>query len=330
MAPKLSLASRLPAAAPAWSPRSVEEVLPDVARHQPATAGGRIDRVGMEHIDVPVQLRDASGGLLRVPARADAFVSLDRPDAKGIHMSRLFLALQEELAREELTADLLSRLLHAFVRSHAEISASAHVAIHFDHLVERRALASGHVGWKSYPVRVSGTLSEGSVRSELGFTVTYSSTCPCSAALSRQLVRRRFLETFPGAEKVRTADVAEWLASEEGMCATPHSQRSHAEVRLVLGGDPGPLRLVDWIDTVEVALGTPVQAAVKREDEQAFAALNGSNLMFCEDAARRVRAAVETDPRVLDYRIGVRHEESLHPHDAVSVLCKGAPGGLRA
>ena len=37
---------------------------------------------------------------------------------------------------------------------------------------------------------------------------------------------------------------------------------------------------------MEAALGTPVQTAVKREDEQAFARLNGRNLMFCEDAPR--------------------------------------------
>ena len=34
-------------------------------------------------------------------------------------------------------------------------------------------------------------------------------------------------------------------------------------------------------------LKTPVQAAVKREDEQEFARLNGQNLMFCEDVLSR-------------------------------------------
>ena len=51
------------------------------------------------------------------------------------------------------------------------------------------------------------------------------------------------------------------------------------------------------IDRVEQALGTPVQTVVKREDEQAFARLNGENLMFCEDAARRMAAALAADPR---------------------------------
>ncbi|WP_205192559.1 GTP cyclohydrolase, FolE2/MptA family, partial [Burkholderia sp. LMG 13014] len=64
------------------------------------------------------------------------------------------------------------------------------------------------------------------------------------------------------------------------------------------------------------ALGTPVQTAVKRADEQAFAVLNGENLMFVEDAARRVQAAL--DGRHASPHVHVRHLESLHPHDAVA------------
>ena len=79
---------------------------------------------------------------------------------------------------------------------------------------------------------------------------------------------------------------------------------------------------IDYIDLVEEALGTPVQAAVKREDEQEFARINAENLMFCEDAGRKIKRALEERPEVLDFRAEVIHEESLHPHDAVSVVTK--------
>ncbi len=69
------------------------------------------------------------------------------------------------------------------------------------------------------------------------------------------------------------------------------------------------------IDRVEKALATPLQTAVKRADEQAFAALNGQNLMFVEDAARRIEAALAG---YQNPGIQVRHLESLHPHDAVA------------
>ena len=81
------------------------------------------------------------------------------------------------------------------------------------------------------------------------------------------------------------------------------------------------------LDAIEEALGTPVQTAVKREDEQAFAQLNAENLMFCEDAARRVAAALSSDARIERFDAEVSHFESLHAHDAVArVTGEGAAG----
>jgi GTP cyclohydrolase I len=70
-----------------------------------------------------------------------------------------------------------------------------------------------------------------------------------------------------------------------------------------------------------------LEAAVKREDEQAFARLNGQNLMFCEDAARRLKAALLADEQVVDFWLRVNHYESLHGHDAVAVATAGVSGG---
>jgi len=302
--------------------------LPDIAASEAAAAPGRIDRVGMERIELPVFLRDASGARIRVAAEADAFVSLDDPGAKGIHMSRLFLGLQEILAGEDLVPATLGRLLEAFVVSHREMSDGAAVAIRFGHLRESSALASEHVGWRSYPVAIRARRTRETLRVEVGVQVAYSSTCPCSAALSRQVARDRFLERFPADRALDRDAVARWLASPDGMPATPHSQRSHAHVDTAIDPALAALPVDALVDVVEGALGTPVQSAVKRADEQAFAELNGSNLMFCEDASRRIRRGLEPLDWVSDYRIRVQHEESLHPHDAVAVLCKGVEGGF--
>ena len=62
---------------------------------------------------------------------------------------------------------------------------------------------------------------------------------------------------------------------------------------------------------------------VKREDEQAFAELNGANPIFVEDAARSFCEALQNDARIGDFRIVASHQESLHSHDAVSVLTDG-------
>jgi GTP cyclohydrolase I len=112
--------------------------------------------------------------------------------------------------------------------------------------------------------------------------------------------------------------VHDWLASPRGLAATPHAQRSRADIRVRLRPAFDRLPLAELVDAIEDSLGTPVQTAVKREDEQAFAALNAANLMFCEDAARRVAAALQADARVEHFEATVSHFESLHAHDAVA------------
>ncbi len=304
--------------------------LPDVTHEQRPAATGRLDRVGMEGIHVPARVRDARGSLVSVPARCDVFVSLDAEGAKGIHMSRLFLLMQQTLVKEELSPSTLETLLHGLVQSHAATSRSAHVAVHLDYLMEQPSLVSGLVGWKRHPLTLAASLRDGRYQCELEVGVAYSSTCPCSAALARELIRERFLAAFGERAHVDADAVAAWISTEAGISATPHSQRSHATLRVRLAGGASGTPFSWLVDLAEEALGTPVQAAVKREDEQAFADRNGSNLMFCEDAARRLRAALERDDRVVDWRVAVRHEESLHPHDAVAVVTKGLPGGYRA
>src|SRR5690606_28054029 len=126
----------------------------------------------------------------------------------------------------------------------------------------------------------------------LSLAVEYSSTCPASAALSRQVNAQRFAEDFAAARPLSTEVVREWLASDRGMAATPHAQRSQARVRIELRPSFDELPVAAMVDALEAALGTPVQTAVKREDEQAFAELNAANLMFCEDAARRIAAEI--------------------------------------
>ncbi|MNW00176.1 GTP cyclohydrolase FolE2 [compost metagenome] len=78
------------------------------------------------------------------------------------------------------------------------------------------------------------------------------------------------------------------------------------------------LPIIALIDQAEAALGTAVQTAVKRADEQAFALANGQNLMFCEDAARRLHLALQRLNWLSGFALRVEHAESLHAHDAVA------------
>ncbi len=303
--------------------------MPDIAENVGPLNFGALDRVGMSLIEVPVRVKNASGELMTLAAKADAYVNLSDPSSKGIHMSRLFLTLQSKLESEELSPKLVEEILSDFVSSHKGKSDSASLSLEFEYLLKRKALLSDHHGWRSYPVSVKGSLIKGVMRLELGVKVTYSSTCPCSAALSRQLIKEKFENDFARKSSLGIDEVSEWLSQESSIVATPHSQRSVADVKLVMDRAAPCQTLVSIIDDVEGVLKTAVQAAVKREDEQEFARLNASNLMFCEDASRRLKAWLDERKEIVDYRVEARHIESLHPHDAVSIVTKGVDGGFR-
>jgi GTP cyclohydrolase IB len=291
--------------------------LPDVA-HQSVPLARPLDWVGMEGIALPVRISDGVGGQLQVAASIDLFVDLINPDARGIHMSRLYLQLQEGLAREAITPAGLRHLLQSSVDSQEGLASQARLKVRYEALLQRRALESDYSGWKRYPVEIEATLAEGHLHLALSFSVEYSSTCPASAALSRQANAERFAQDFAAAHPLAVNVIHDWLASERGLAATPHAQRSRASVRVELRPQFDELPLVALIDALETVLATPVQTAVKRVDEQAFARLNAENLMFCEDAARRVASVLASDPRIARYDATVAHYESLHPHDAVA------------
>ncbi len=291
--------------------------LPDVAG-QAVPLARALEWVGMEGIALPVRISDGAGGFLQVPASVDLSVNLVNPQARGIHMSRLYRHLQEGLAREVITPAGLRHLLQESVASQAGLANQARLKLRYQALLLRRALESDNSGWKSYPVEIEATLRDGHLQIALGFSLEYSSTCPASAALSRQLNADRFSHDFDAVVALSSQAVHDWLQSERGMAATPHAQRSRAQVRVELRTQFDELPLLPLIDALEKVLATPVQTAVKRVDEQAFARLNADNLMFCEDAARRVASVLAGDARIESYQASVSHYESLHPHDAVA------------
>ncbi|WP_283189487.1 GTP cyclohydrolase FolE2 [Pseudomonas sp. PMCC200344] len=284
--------------------------LPDIAA-QASRQALPLEWVGMCGIALPV-LFDGQ----RLSAKADAGVSLDDGEARGIHMSRLYLAL-EMLEQENLTPALLRKVLQSFLKTHEGLSNSAYLKIHTDLLLKRPALISPLAGWKTYPVSIEARLKNAMFHVELKIDVPYSSTCPCSAALSRQLIQQQFVDDFAN-KPLQYADVLAWLGSTKGIVATPHSQRSNAKLRLRVDDYLDDLPLIAIINNAEAALGTAVQTAVKRADEQAFALANGQNLMFCEDAARRLNLALKRSPGINAFHIRVVHAESLHAHDAVA------------
>ncbi|QXI47854.1 MULTISPECIES: GTP cyclohydrolase FolE2 [Pseudomonas] len=284
--------------------------LPDIAA-QAQEHTLPLNWVGMCGIALPIHFEGRIAA-----ATVDAGVSLVDGSSRGIHMSRLYLAL-EALEHQPLTPLVIRQLLSDFLDSHDGLSAAAYLRLRFEHLLKRPALVSPLHGWKSYAVTVDAKIEKEMFHVELSVCVPYSSTCPCSAALARQLIQQQFQADF-STDQVDKYAVMQWLGSAEGIVATPHSQRSSAHVQVRLRSNQQQLPITELIDCVEASLGTAVQTAVKRADEQAFALANGQNLMFCEDAARRLHKALRQIDWSTAFKLRVEHAESLHAHDAVA------------
>lgn len=293
------------------------QTLDDVASSAPAkNLDLSLDEVGLENVQMQVHMN----GLL-LPARGEACVSLVDKNARGIHMSRLYKVMSK-IHEQELSFGWLDACLEEILVSHDGLSDAGRLQMTFDLPVMRKALISQEQGWRNYPVTYRVESKRGKRVVTLITKVLYSSTCPCSAGLSRQAMREKFMQDFKE-PNISLEQVSNWLSAPENFVATPHAQRSEAIVEFTLDTTieslPSTLAL---IDEIEHALGTPVQASVKREDEQEFAKRNAQNLMFCEDAARKLKSALLKREDVADFKIEVRHFESLHAHDVVAKVRK--------
>ena len=288
--------------------------LPDIAKTHIDTAHYSLQWVGMEDIAVPIKLETNNQAEQVIPAKANVYVSLDDKEEKGIHMSRLH-AILNQLASQSCDKEKLDNLLKDMVTSQKGISQSAKIDLMFDLLMPKPSLLSNEVGYQTYPIEIQGQVVNGNYDYQLKITIPYSSTCPCSAALARQLLANAIDKEFLN-QNIDKKTLLTWVQATS--VATPHSQRSYAYLNLILGNNPWP-SLSTLIMQFEEAIGTAVQTMVKRTDEQEFARLNAENLMFCEDAARSIKTMLEQFSWLKDYQFKIEHQESLHAHDAVVI-----------
>jgi GTP cyclohydrolase I len=261
-----------------------------------------IQQVGVHNFRLPLKFRTKQGEILTLEARVTGTVSLEA-DLKGINMSRIVRSFYEH-RDNVVTGEWMGKILRAYLKNVK--SKDARLRVNFSYPMLHRSLRSGLEGYQYYEAAFEGVMTRnGDWRRFIHFDFVYSSACPCSAELSEHARDRR------------------------GVYTVPHSQRSKA--RVVIEEVPGK-RI--WIEDIQAlclrALQTETQVMVKREDEQAFAELNGAHLKFVEDAARLLYREFDADKRILDFQIACSHLESLHSHDAVSVICKGVKGGFKA
>jgi GTP cyclohydrolase I len=303
--------------------------LPD-PQINPVIPGSRvpINKVGVSGVELPVNFIRRDGSVEKLTTSVSLYGSLDSPDAKGLNLSRFPIVMHEQIANH-VSIDGITHILDALQSKQG--SKDVYCKMKFKYPWTQKALRTRKELPNDAPdaevfkvvdgVKLSHEKAEGYIYyncvlegqkhgSDYKFFLTvdyiYSSTCPCSFELSQDAVLNR------------------------GRAANGHSQRSIAKITIQFD----PKNVVYIEDIVEMArkkVPTEVVVICKRRDEQAFAELNGANLIFTEDAIRLFYEGLDelfNTGKISDFSITTDHLESLHPWEATAVIRKGIPGGL--
>tara|TARA_R100000008_G_C3584485_1_gene171147 strand:- start:2384 stop:3307 length:924 start_codon:yes stop_codon:yes gene_type:complete len=277
--------------------------LPD-PQIDPVLPGARVPlkKVGIAPVDLPVRLRSRSGGEDKLlQTEASLYCSLDDPMAKGLNLSRLYLIMHEKI-KDQLSLDGMEDALKELAVGQGV--KNAYCKLRFKYPMYQEALRTknkrGHIAYKT---ELEGQYRDGEYKWFLTIDYVYSSTCPCSFELAHDAREKR------------------------NAAANAHSQRSILKVKVAFDRTDGNIVWIeDLVDLCRLNIPTEVQIVVKRRDEQAFAELNGANLLFSEDAVRIVHEALDRwveGKKILDFSIVASHEESLHPWNAIAVSTGG-------
>ncbi|MBL9064148.1 GTP cyclohydrolase FolE2 [Tabrizicola sp.] len=253
----------------------------------------RIQHVGISNFRLPIRYATRDGAALVLETSVTGTVSLEA-EKKGINMSRIMRSFYAH-AEKEFSFGVIEAALDDYKADLGAFDARIQMRVSFP--MQLQSLRSGLSGWQYYDLALELVDTAGVRQRIVHLDYVYSSTCPCSLEL------------------------AEHARATRGQLATPHSQRSVARLSVVLTGE---MAFEDLIELARGAVVTETQVMVKREDEQAFAELNAANPIFVEDAARLFCEALRADARIGDFRVVASHQESLHSHDAVSLLTEGA------
>ena len=269
------------------------ETIPDLQNGPSSLIQGspvEIQQVGIHNFRLPLKYATRDKRVVELETKVTGTVSLEA-HKKGINMSRIMRSFYE-YKNDVFNINKLETVLEAYQSKLKTFDSK--ISLKFSYPIIKKSLRSDNEGYQYYNVTLEGDLNkQGVMKKYIHFDFVYSSACPCSYEL------------------------AEYARKYRNKATVSHSQRSVARISIEFDH-------MVWIEELQEmcdkALNTETQVVVKREDEMAFAELNGSYLKFVEDAARLLYEQLIADKRIKDFRVICSHQESLHSHDAISVI----------
>ncbi len=278
--------------------------LPDLQSGEIKGSPVDIEKVGISNFHLPLKIKRKDGSYNELECSIIGTVSLEA-FKKGINMSRILRTFYE-YKDSYFDIEKLTEVLDSYSKNLG--SFDAYILCSFNYRIWQESLRSknkngdSNGGWQYYKVVFEVSYNSGKLEKVIHLDFPYSSACPCSSELSLHAMEQR------------------------NKYSIPHSQRSIAKVSIKFNKEI--VWIEDIVEACRKALKTETLVFCKREDEQAFAELNGANTKFVEDAVRLLFEELNKDERITDFKVIASHNESLHSHDAIAVITKGVDGGF--
>ena len=263
--------------------------LPDVQNDLNTLTERRINKVGINKVLLPCKVEKKDGTFNDCIADISVYSDLNKY-TKGVNMSRFRIILEEVFVSKSI--NLRSAIRDALKEVKTRLEArDAYLKVNFDYFLTRHAPVTKIPSLQNYRCTLEGRLVDGVERYYMTVKVPYTSLCPCSKKISKY---------------------------------NAHNQRSTGIVTVELI-DGQVCWIEDIVELVEATGAAPIINILKRPDEKWQTELMFENPVFVEDMARKMAVLLDEilDKKIKDYVFIANHEESIHMHDAVSVISAG-------
>jgi len=265
------------------------EDLPDVQNDDNLLIQKRINKVGIRKVLLPCKVERKDGTFNDCVANISVYSDLNK-HTKGVNMSRYRIILEDTFVNKNVNLREAIRAALGEVKEKLQAN-DAYLKVSFDYFLTRLAPVTKIPSLQNYRCTLEGRIIDGRERYYMTVKVPYTSLCPCSKKISEY---------------------------------NAHNQRSFGDVIVELK-DGEICWIEDIIELVEKSGAAPIINILKRPDEKWQTELMFENPVFVEDMARKMAELLDKwlDNKILDYVFIANHEESIHMHDAVSVINAG-------
>jgi len=202
---------------------------------------------------------------------------------KGTHMSRFIEVLNAHGG--VIHVENINGILHAMQERFQ--AATSHLEIEFPYFMSKKSPVSRGESLMDYTARFDAAACGAEIDFVLTVKANVTTLCPCSKAIAKY-----------GA----------------------HNQRGEVTVAI---RSRKIVWIEDLIEMIEGSASSELYALLKRQDEKFVTERAYENPVFVEDLVRNVAVKLNSDARVIWYKVEAENFESIHNHNAYACIEKG-------